>query len=565
MAKEGARFLVDTSPTKEVVVDGITRDATDEECIFDLIDNSIDAARNIIFRNISPKLRNELPDGYTGYGVKLNLGATSFKISDDCGGIPVENLRKNVLRFGERSDQNMGIGAFGVGLNRALFRLGNTAHIVTDDGHQRSELSLNKEKYLEARAWTVPAESHPSTNKIGTTIDIRHLPSHTSKNFGDERWVTALRHQIGRRYGRFIKKGLKLSVNNDAVENEEIKIREGGTYDIQEKFLKEGDVAIHIAFGQHQMHKFKFEKGHSEEQNRRLTTQYGWTILCNDRAVIMSDKTHKTGWEITKFHSDFYGFVGYVNFVCQDPSQLPWKTTKTDIDLNNPSYQTALATMRRFTMQWRSEANQRKKPQKEQPTAPPPKPKEKENSASRREPAKSRAAKAKVEKPVTKPDHNQFRTVLPNDINEVHCFDKHLALVREAKRIDAVENAYTALALIRMLFECSAVKFMERHGKYDEMKKLAMDNRRKKGVVMSADDEQSKNVKMDEMLAYFANNAGLWGTAKQNYLKHSVSKMAAYGKVMNTVLHNPYQPTNRTQALQIRDEVLPLLRHLIET
>ena len=64
MAEQGKRFLIDTSPTKEAVVDGITRDATDEECIFDLIDNSIDAARNIIFRNISPKLRTELPEGY---------------------------------------------------------------------------------------------------------------------------------------------------------------------------------------------------------------------------------------------------------------------------------------------------------------------------------------------------------------------------------------------------------------------------------------------------------------------------------------------------------------------
>ena len=52
-------FPVDTSPTKRVVVDSITRDATDEECIFDLIDNAIDAARNIIFSNIAPKLEHD--------------------------------------------------------------------------------------------------------------------------------------------------------------------------------------------------------------------------------------------------------------------------------------------------------------------------------------------------------------------------------------------------------------------------------------------------------------------------------------------------------------------------
>ena len=50
MAKAEKRFLIHAGvPTKEVVVDSITRDATNEECIFDLIDNSIDAARNVIF------------------------------------------------------------------------------------------------------------------------------------------------------------------------------------------------------------------------------------------------------------------------------------------------------------------------------------------------------------------------------------------------------------------------------------------------------------------------------------------------------------------------------------
>jgi hypothetical protein len=561
MVKEGTRFLVDTSPTKEVVVDGITRDATNEECIFDLIDNSIDAARNIIFRNISPKHRDELPEGYNGFEIKLHLGKTNFRIWDNCGGIAVDDLKKNVLRFGERSDQSMGIGAFGVGLNRALFRLGDTAHIVTDTGRERAELSLNKEKYLETRAWTVPAEVLQSTGKPSTTIEIRALPVETARCFDDERWVNVFKHQVGRRYGRFIKKHLALWVNTDPLRNEEVQIRENGPYDIQEKFLREDDVTIHIAFGQHQFHKFKFEKGHSEDQNKRLTTQFGWTILCNDRAVIMSDKTHKTGWDITKFHSDFYGFVGYVNFVCKDPSKLPWKTTKTDVDLNNPAYQTALKTMRHFTQQWRSEAHQRKNPKRLLPATPPPKPKE---SAAPRGPTKKKEPAPESAPPVTKSDHNQLRTVLPSDINEVHCFDKHLALVREARGLDVFEFPYSALALIRMLFECSAVTFMERHGKYDEMKAFAMDGRRSKGVKLSSDDEVSKNVKMDEMLAYISKNPTLWGTAKQNYLKHSVSKMSAHVKVMNTVLHNAYQPTNRTQAIQIRDEVLPLLRHLIE-
>lgn len=560
MAEEGKRILVDTSPTKEVVVDGITRDATDEECIFDLIDNSIDAARNIIFRNISPKLRSELPEGYSSYEIKLHINNTSFKISDNCGGIAIDDLRKTVLRFGERSEQSMGIGSFGVGLNRALFRLGDTAHIATDTGRQRAELTLDKEKYLETRSWTIPAESLPSAGKIGTTIEIRHLSGETSKNFGDERWVNALKHQIGRRYGRFVKKHLSILINSDPVQNEEIQIRENGPSEIREKFIKEDDVAIYIVYGEHKSHKFPFEKDHSEEQNRRLTTQYGWTILCNDRAVLMSDKTLKTGWDVTKFHSEFYGFVGYVNFVCRDPRKLPWKTTKTDVDLNNPAYQVALKSMRVFTEEWRSEANQRKKP-KGQPKSPPPKPKA---SPTKGRSTKKKTGKSPPEKPVTKPDHNQFRTVLPSDINEVHCFDKHLALVREAKGLDMWDFPYSGLALIRMLFETSAVKFMDRKGRYEELHKWVIARRRKDGAKIAVGDEGKQVPTMDETLAFFHNFPNVWGLPAQNYLKHSVSKMSAHLRSMNGALHNAFQPINRTAAIQIRDEVLPLLRHLIE-
>ena len=137
----------------------------------------------------SSAARNELPDGYSGYEIKLHLSGSGLKISDNCGGIPVDDLRKTVFRFGQRSEQSMGIGAFGVGLNRALFRLGDHASIVTDTGQERAELTLSKEKYLDARAWTIPAEALPSSGKTGTTIEIKQPRATTSKNFGDDRWV----------------------------------------------------------------------------------------------------------------------------------------------------------------------------------------------------------------------------------------------------------------------------------------------------------------------------------------------------------------------------------------
>jgi hypothetical protein len=560
MAKAEKQFLVDTTPTKAVVVDSITRDATNEECVFDLIDNSIDAARNSIFRHISPKLRTELPDSYSGYEIRLYLSGANFRIVDNCGGIPIDTLKNTAFRFGEQSEQRMGIGAFGVGLNRAMLRLGAIGKLTTDTGRERAEVSLDKETYEESRGWKLPAEAFPSTGKVGTTIEISQLPNETSRSFGDERWVIALQHEIARRYGRFIQKDLAIWVGTTRLENEEIQIRENGTYDVREKFYRtEEGVIINIRYGQHRLHKFPSEATKSDEQNRRLTPQYGWTILCNDRAVIVSDKTHKTGWDITKFHSDFYGFVGYVNFISQDPLKLPWKTTKTDVDLNNPAYQMALTDMRHFAAEWRSEASKRKRV-KEPPAPVPSKPKEPTKATAKE---KKKMSPSPRPKSAAKLDHNQFRTVLPPDINMKLCFDKHLALVRQGRDLDMVDFSYPGLALLRMLFETSTVKFMDRKGKLGELRKFALD-RRKKKVNMSAEQEKNAMISMDEMIAYFASGPGVFDSATQAHMRQVVGKVGKHRQTMNSALHHPLQMINNTEAIQIRDEVLPLLRHLIE-
>ena len=295
-------------------------------------------------------------------------------------------------------------------------------------------------------------------------------------------------------------------------------------------YRTEDGVTIHIRYGRHKLHKFPSEANRSEEQIRRLTPQYGWTILCNDRAVIMSDKTHKTGWDITKFHSDFYGFVGYVNFVCEDPLKLPWKTTKTDIDLNNPAYQMALRDMRHFAEEWRSHTSERKKTKE---AAKPVPPKKATSTAAGKKTPKGKKGPA-PSGPITKTDHNNFRTVLPSDINEVHCFDKHLALVRQSKGfLDMVEFSYPGLALLRMLFETSTVKYMHRKGKLGELRKFALD-RRKAKVNMSPEQEKHATISMDEMIAYFASGPGVFDAATQAYMRHVVGKVGKHQQTLNS-------------------------------
>jgi len=565
MGKGSKPFKVDTHPTKDIVVNGLTKDASVSACIFDLIDNSIDAARDSIFSRLKPDARDELPESYNKYEINLTLNGTRFKIEDNCGGIPIDKLKTLALRFGERSSHPLGIGVFGVGLNRALFKLGKLSRLKTDTGTQRAELTLDVADYLSRKnQWELAAEEFNTSGKIGTEIEIEQLSDDIARDFADKDWVQNLRHDIGRRYGHFISKKLTITLNGPAIKSEEVKIRENPPveYEGEYKFYKTEDgISIHIQYGQHKDHRFSNERDYDQQRNATLTNQYGWNVLCNDRVILFSDQSRKTGWD-TKLHSEHYGFVGIVSFV-GSPDKLPWNTTKTDIDLNNEAYGLALKDMRLYAEKWRATADRRKKT-KTPPRQLPPK-KAAKPSVGKKPPTKT----APTPKPTTKVDHNEFRTVLPEDINERHCDDKLLALVHEAKKLDLDDLTYSGLALIRMIFETSAVTFLDRNKKYGELQAFGADRYQKKldkkAKILTEEERKKYIPKIDDMIPFFQNNVGLWGAAKATHLKHSLSEMGKYQPKLNSVLHNPWQAINRSEAFQIRDAVLPLLRHLIET
>jgi hypothetical protein len=120
-----------------------------------------------------------------------------------------------------------------------------------------------------------------------------------------------------------------------------------------------------------------------------------------------------------------------------------------------------------------------------------------------------------------------------------------------------------------MLFETSTVTFLDRNKRYGDLVKFGADRyqaKLDKKAKKLTDDERKKYLpKIDDMIPFFQNNMELWGAAKSSHLKHSLSEMGKYQPKLNGVLHNPWQPINKSEAFQIRDAVLPLLRHLIET
>lgn len=563
MAAGGKPFEVDTSPTKEVVVNSLTRDASVDACIFDLIDNAIDAARNTTFHITQADDAHILLDSYAGFTVKLAISGAGLSIEDDCGGIPVARLSESVLRFGQPSEQHMGIGVFGVGLNRALFKIGKISTIDTDTGAERAVVELNSEKYLESdHDWKLDGTEYPSRGKRGTTINIKGLTPEISQDFADPERQKKLRAEVGRRYSRFISKGLVLKVNGVAAKSHEIPYREGGPFDDEYKIYKaENGVSVHIHYGEHRDHRNSKERDYDRDVNSALTQEYGWTIYCNDRAILISNTEWPTGWD--NFHTEFYGFVGEVSFVGADPGALPWNTTKTDVDLNNPIYRQALDDMRRFNTKWRQFSEQRKKqPAPKLAPIPPATPKPKPKLAEGRPPQTRPKPRPTAPR---KPDHNDTRQILPSDLLEDKCQDKLLALVHEGKDLDLYELPYAGLALMRMLVEVATRVFATRHGFADDLQSFAS-ARREANLERELTPKQKRDLtpSFDEALAFMEAKPEIWGI-KAGAMRTSVTRASAHQKTMNGALHNTWQTINRSEAFRVRDDLFPLLRHLIET
>ena len=82
----------------------ITRDITLEDCILDLIDNSVDGAwRGAGSRPIGLAEEADL----SKYSISINVSPESFSILDNCGGMTLNDAVNHAFSFGRRSTKSM--------------------------------------------------------------------------------------------------------------------------------------------------------------------------------------------------------------------------------------------------------------------------------------------------------------------------------------------------------------------------------------------------------------------------------------------------------------------------
>jgi hypothetical protein len=95
------------------------------------------------------------------------------------------------------------------------------------------------------------------------------------------------------------------------------------------------------------------------ERDRSSATA-GWTVLCNDRAVIVGDKGRLTGWGdgIPLYHPQFAIITGIIEFRSKHADKLPVTTTKRALDTSSNVWLESLVKMKEGMRIWISYTNQ---------------------------------------------------------------------------------------------------------------------------------------------------------------------------------------------------------------
>lgn len=324
---------VDASPTKEFFVEMLSRDVRLTMAILDLIDNCIDGA-----------LRLREGGSFEGLEVIITFDKEQFAIRDNCGGIPLELAKNYAFRFGRPTDApnvKRSVGRFGVGMKRALFKLGRLFEVATRTEEISYRITIDVAEWLTRDTWDFSIVSMERPNRplsemqTGTDITVIALTDEAIRWFGIPYNETLLKNEISRRHQLHIDSGLAVSLNGVSIPSSRL------------VFLVSDRPVLHPAYREYDREDVHVRLiagvGKSDPQ------EAGWYVYCNGRMVLYADRSRITGWGEPRmtpmFHNQYARFRGAAFFDSEDPTLLPWNTTKDGVDEGIPVFLEAYSQM----------------------------------------------------------------------------------------------------------------------------------------------------------------------------------------------------------------------------
>jgi hypothetical protein len=342
----------------------ITKDIGLEDCILDLLDNSIDGARQKL-QQMGGSADTDRP--YTGFFADVRFDAEAFEIEDNCGGIPLEEAEHYAFHFGRRPDADpeadYAIGLYGIGMKRAIFKMGRRATVRSSTETEAFEVVIDVDEWLarpDQGDWDFQLDVLDPWTPAGTKVTVHRLWPGVAAEFTDAEFAAGLKDIVARDYSLFLQMGFRISINGSEVRPFEFQLKwlEGEIEPINHTF-EEGGVEVRLIAG---MASLPQDDTEPEDIENVDPAYYGWFVLCNDRVVLAADKTSKTVWGngLPNWHPQYNGFVGVASFRSADPSRLPWTTTKRGIEVSDPLYRRVVSEMRKVTRPYLDYTNLRK-------------------------------------------------------------------------------------------------------------------------------------------------------------------------------------------------------------
>ena len=359
------------TPTKDFFVRMITKDIALEDCILDLIDNCIDGARKV--QNAAHA--SVAVDDYKGFYANVAFDGGNFAIDDNCGGIKIAEAIDYAFHFGRRSDApaegDYSIGLYGIGMKRAIFKMGNAIEIYSSTAEEAFRATIDVAAWLTKKRtlvadeapiddWDFEIDDADVDAATGTRIRIIQLHAAIAAQYANPEFANGLARIVGRDYAQFIAKGFAISINGRKIAGFPFTVGESAEFKpVRVEYTDDSGVEVAIIAGMAGPPPDDLQP----TERRSETDNFGWFVLCNDRVVVAADKTDQTVWgdeDFPSWHYQYNGFIGVVAFHAKDPNLLPWRTTKRDVDGSNPTYRRAIEKMKDATRPWIKYTHDRK-------------------------------------------------------------------------------------------------------------------------------------------------------------------------------------------------------------
>lgn len=339
-----AEGQADAYPRKRFFLEMFTRDISLEDCLLDLIDNALDSLirrsrRDIIGTLLDkgvPAGREPLPE------ITVVASQKEVSVTDTCGGIDNDDALHDVFCFGHTTDHDRGrLGVYGIGLKRAIFKIGNSFRMESRTAKEGFSVSLNVNQWAEQdqklEDWRIPIQlTRPSFKTPGTRIHFADLRPEVKMRLKDGALDASLQRAISQAYAFFLERYVRITLNGQAVNPMLVPLGESDEISPARQKIRLDGVTM------------RFYASLIAPKTEWKHERAGWYILCNGRVVLAADKTGLTGWGELKlpiFHTKYNGFIGIALLESEDSLSLPWTTTKRGLNRESPVYQAALREM----------------------------------------------------------------------------------------------------------------------------------------------------------------------------------------------------------------------------